>query len=102
MKLAIAFESFNGRDLAPRDCRRMHLTRTRRASVDQYSARAALSFATAVLSAGEIQPVAQDVEQHFVVGCRDAMLGAVDVQSDLSHGRPPGILSRNFRKRRKK
>src|SRR5581483_6781547 len=94
MQFAVRLKPLNRGDLASRDCARMHLARARRASIDQHGARAALSFATAVFCAGEIQPIAQDVEQHFVLGGGNAVLGAVDVQSDLSHGRPPGTLSR--------
>src|SRR5258706_3530247 len=66
MEPAALFESFNGGDAPPGSRGGSGLAGARRQPVDHDGARAALSFAAAVLCAGQVEFVAEDGEERAV------------------------------------
>src|SRR6266436_1062883 len=63
MQAAIFLETLDGRDQFARGAPDLRNAGSRRLPVKQHRARAALSFATAVLAAGQVQIVTQHAEQ---------------------------------------
>src|SRR5204862_3130857 len=83
MQAPVVLESFNRGNGAALKERGLRLARLDRLPVDENRAGAALTFAAAVLRAGEIQRVAKHGEQRLV-GCDVSLMNcAVHLQSDL-------------------
>ena len=94
MKLIALRQAFDGRDLAPLHERGEREARFHALAVHQHRAGAALAEAAAFLRAGEMQVLAQSVEQRGARIERQPMLGSVDAQHDVERsGRRFSALS---------
>ena len=91
-------QALDGRDLAPLHEGGEREARFHALAVHQHRAGAALAEAAAFLRAGEMQVLAQGVEQRGARIERQPMLGSVDAQHDVERsGRRVGALRRRRR-----
>lgn len=84
-KLSILLKAFDGCDLLANGICNQRLTGVDGLPVQQHRACAALSFAAAVLGAGEVETIAQDGEKGLVGGRADFHRCAVYVQNKITH-----------------
>jgi hypothetical protein len=84
MQPAVRFESFNRRNLMAAHRADPRLTRSRRRSVDQYRARAALPLAATVLRSGQVKFIAQDRKKHAIRIRVNLMPRAIDIDLNRS------------------
>src|ERR1044071_1277829 len=81
MQLAVRFQAFDRRDLLAVDATDGRDARAHWLALDEHRARAAFRFAAAVLCSGQVQLIAQDVEQRRLRIDVNAQLLSVHVQS---------------------
>src|SRR4029079_7151069 len=79
----VALEALNGRDLVARSACRQHRARLHRLAVHQHDARAAVGRVAAPVRAGQVEVVADEVDEQRARLDVGAALLAVDGQGDL-------------------
>ena len=98
MELLALRQALDGRDLAPLDEGGERQAGFHALAVHQHRAGAALAEAAAFLRAGEMQVLAQGIEQRGARIERQPMLGSVDAQHDIERsGRGASALRRRRR-----
>lgn len=89
MQPAVAFQAFDCGDFVADGFQRQRETREFGAAIDMHRAAAAGAHVAAAFGAGEIQRLANHVEQHVIRANRDFVGGAVDVEGNkffVGHG----------------
>jgi hypothetical protein len=88
MQFAILLQAFNGGNFLSHHRAYWSSARAHRMAIQQYGASAALALSTSVFCAGEIQLIAQNVQERVIRRCLDAALCPIHNQSD-SQIQPP-------------